>query len=242
MSEFFPEFTNPIVLDDILSDSSTFKPAKTVVTVKHLLNYSSGLYYPVYEDVATRMPNAYAAAHDMQDPYSTFFKIVKVNRLFSCCQSDEVLMTFMKGDLPGIPLKFEPGTDCKYITWNLYLVLILEPPKSPTDIALMYSGSLSKRSLEKPWNNTCMLSSPLREFIFPRYSTHESQEHIFKPLGIKGSFYLTPELEKNILTLTYGRNGVLEPWNYQPETTVIERDPTKSEEIFQLAATGINSR
>jgi hypothetical protein len=46
---------------------------------------------------------------------------------------------------------------------------------------------------------------------------------------MKGSFYLTPELEENMLTLTYRRNGVLEPWNYQPETTVIERDPTKGE-------------
>lgn len=63
------------------------------------------------------MPNAYAAAHDMQDPYSTFFEIVKVYTLFSCrLTSNEVLMTFTKGDLPGIPLKFEPGTDCKHIT------------------------------------------------------------------------------------------------------------------------------
>ena len=117
VSELFPEFTNPIVLDDVLSKSPTFKPAKTVVTVKHLLNYSSGLYYPAYEDWTTRMPNAYAAAHDMQDPYSTFFEIVKVYTLFSCRLSNEVLMTFTKGDLPGIPLKFEPGTDCKHITW-----------------------------------------------------------------------------------------------------------------------------
>lgn len=149
--EFFPEFTNPIVLDDISSKSPTFKPAKTVVTVKHLLNFSSGLYYPVHEDAASKMPNAYAEAHDMQDLHSTFFKTVKVNKLSAFFQSDKVLITFMKGDLSGIPLKFEPGTDCKdTYHLNLYLVLILEPPKSPTDIAPMYSGSLSKRSQEEP--------------------------------------------------------------------------------------------
>ena len=53
---------------------------------------------------------------------------------------------------------------------------------------------------------------------------------------MKGSFYLTPELEDNILTLTYRRNGILEAWNYQSETTVIERDPAKGKRIFQLTS------
>jgi len=55
---------------------------------------------------------------------------------------------------------------------------------------------------------------------------------------MKGSFYLTPELEENMLTLTYRRNGVLEAWNYQPETTVIERDPTKGNRACQLIFNG----
>ncbi|KIM38847.1 hypothetical protein M413DRAFT_19920 [Hebeloma cylindrosporum] len=174
VSEFFPEFANPIVLDDISSTSPSFKQAKTVVTVKHLLNFSSGLYYPVDRDAASRMPNAYAEAHDMQDPHSTFFKTVKVN--------EEIC--------PESRLKFEPGTDFAYGYSSDVLGFIVE--------------KVSGKTLEQYF-----------------------QDHIFKPLGMKGSFYLTPELEENMLSLTYRRNGVLEAWNYQPETTVIERDPTK---------------
>jgi CubicO group peptidase (beta-lactamase class C family) len=115
--------------------------------VKHLLNYSSGLSYPVYEDVANKMPNAYTAAHDMQDPYSNFFKIVKVNKLFSCRQSDEVLTTFMKGDLPGIPLNSEPGTNCKHIPLSLESLSCIDP--RATQVAYGYSSDVLGFIVEK---------------------------------------------------------------------------------------------
>ena len=56
-----------------------------------------------------------------------------------------------------------------------------------------------------------------------------SQDVIFKPLGIKGSFYLTPDLEEKLLPLSVRTSeGILEPWTGQSYVTLIERDPTKS--------------
>ncbi|KAF9476653.1 beta-lactamase/transpeptidase-like protein [Pholiota conissans] len=52
-------------------------------------------------------------------------------------------------------------------------------------------------------------------------------EKIFGPIGMKTtSFYLTPELEKNIVNMTYRRkDGALEVWSGQ--LGIIERDPSK---------------
>ena len=61
----------------------------------------------------------------------------------------------------------------------------------------------------------------LRIFLF-------SQENIFKPLGVKMSFYLNPEFRKNLLQMTYSDpNGKILPWSNR--TTLIEQDPEKGE-------------
>ena len=53
-----------------------------------------------------------------------------------------------------------------------------------------------------------------------------SKEHIFDPLGMKTSFFLTPELKERAVDLAYrDANGTLHPWDNQIE--IIEQDPTK---------------
>ena len=54
-----------------------------------------------------------------------------------------------------------------------------------------------------------------------------SQERIFKLLGMKTSFYVTPEIRENLIEMTFRRNedGVLEKWDKQLKVT--EQDPAK---------------
>jgi len=54
-----------------------------------------------------------------------------------------------------------------------------------------------------------------------------SQERIFKLLGMKTSFYVTPEIKENLIEMTFRRNedGVLEKWDKQLKVT--EQDPAK---------------
>ena len=53
-----------------------------------------------------------------------------------------------------------------------------------------------------------------------------SKEHIFDPLGMKASFFLTPELKERAVNLAYrDANGILHPWADQVE--IIEQDPSK---------------
>jgi CubicO group peptidase (beta-lactamase class C family) len=53
-----------------------------------------------------------------------------------------------------------------------------------------------------------------------------SKEHIFDPLGMKTSFFLTPDLKERAVGLAYrDANGTLDPWDNQIE--IIEQDPTK---------------
>jgi hypothetical protein len=78
VSEFFPQFANPVVLDNVMSPDSSFKPAQNVVLVKHLLNFTSGLFYPMIPDFGLKVPDSYAGNHDLKDPHSEFFSLVKV--------------------------------------------------------------------------------------------------------------------------------------------------------------------
>ena len=53
-----------------------------------------------------------------------------------------------------------------------------------------------------------------------------SKEHIFKPLGMETSFYLTPELEKRLVALSWReKDGSLVPLTDQ--VPIIEKDPAK---------------
>lgn len=54
------------------------------------------------------------------------------------------------------------------------------------------------------------------------------KENIFKPLDIKASFFLTPELkEKNFPLYFREKDGKLYLWDNQPGTNILEHDPTK---------------
>ncbi|KAF8169817.1 beta-lactamase/transpeptidase-like protein [Pholiota molesta] len=105
VSKFFPQFLHAIIVDDIESPASSYTPAKNPVTVKHLLNFSSGLFYPPIPRSGSRMPGPYSAPHDMKDPHTNFSR---------CYSTVHGLRYNEQGDLPGIPLKFEPGTDFVY--------------------------------------------------------------------------------------------------------------------------------
>ncbi|PPQ71677.1 hypothetical protein CVT24_007830 [Panaeolus cyanescens] len=100
VSEFFPAFRNAIVINDITDRLSGFRPAKTQVTIKHLLNFSSGLAYPTEyfprEVQGFPLPEAYTFAYStVEDAHERFFG-------------------FVKGIFPEIPLVFEPGTSYAY--------------------------------------------------------------------------------------------------------------------------------
>ncbi|RXW19284.1 hypothetical protein EST38_g6573 [Candolleomyces aberdarensis] len=174
VSKFIPEFATPVILDPGYKKPNaklTYKFAKTPITVFHLMNHTSGVYY------ALRTPNppfaladGYILPHDKEDPHQGFIKIVKK-------------------DFPGIPLKFEPGTSWGYGWSSDFLGIVISRVTGQT----------------------------LEEYF---------QENIFKPLGVKMSFYLDPEFRKNLLQMTYSDpDGKILPWSNR--TTLIEQDPEK---------------
>ncbi|KAF8803353.1 beta-lactamase [Phlegmacium glaucopus] len=98
VGDYLPEFRNPIIVDSTSTQKTTFKPAETVVTFKHLLTFTSGLFYPVSTSPLPHMAEGYSSKEIHKsggDPASQFFQAVI-------------------GELPALPLKFEPGTDFVY--------------------------------------------------------------------------------------------------------------------------------
>lgn len=91
--------------------------------------------------------------------------------------------------------------------------------------APIYSASSWKRCRESLWrvSGECLLISFLKIclwYILP------SKDHIFGPLGMSCSFYLRPELKKNLVDLTYtAGDGKLYPWADQME--IMEQNPDK---------------
>jgi CubicO group peptidase (beta-lactamase class C family) len=78
VSEYFPQFANAIVLDNIMSPNSSSKPAQNIIRVKHLLNFTSGLFYSMISETGIKMPDAYGGIHDLKDPHSDFLSLLQV--------------------------------------------------------------------------------------------------------------------------------------------------------------------
>ncbi|KAJ7239366.1 beta-lactamase/transpeptidase-like protein [Mycena haematopus] len=92
-----PELANPVVVTshDEAGRPATTAPAKEKIRFGQLLNHSSGLDYMLDGTIpASGMPVAYSHSYKDQD-VSAFFKI-------------------LKGSLPGVPLRFEPGSGYAY--------------------------------------------------------------------------------------------------------------------------------
>jgi len=54
------------------------------------------------------------------------------------------------------------------------------------------------------------------------------KDHVLGPLGLHGSFYVSPDIEEKLLKLSFRKaDGGLEPWAEQT-TKLPERDPAKS--------------
>lgn len=172
VGDYIPEMKNPIILERASAGDMSFRPATTAITVQHLMNFTSGLYYPAAPPDAFGLDKGYTSKemHQAADPVSAFFQTIK-------------------GKFPAVPLKFEPGTDFVY-GWN-------------SDVLGFLIEKVSGLSLE--------------QFC---------QEHIFGPLDIRASFYLTPDLRQKLVNLAFrNEDGKLVPWADQFE--IIEQDENK---------------
>ena len=85
VADYFPQFRNTIIVDrtDTTDPQKTnFKPAETVVTLKHILNFTSGLFYPTEPDHNMTKGCSSKEMHLFEDSTSEFFKIITVRLLF----------------------------------------------------------------------------------------------------------------------------------------------------------------
>ncbi|KDR77348.1 hypothetical protein GALMADRAFT_443271 [Galerina marginata CBS 339.88] len=169
VSDYLPEFADLVIVDDPMADVLTYKPAAGVMRLKHLLHFTSGLYYPMKGMKPDEQLKVYAAPHSKEDPVGEFIALVK-------------------GDLPGIPLLFEPGANFAY-GWS-------------SDILGFVIEKVSGQTLE--------------QYL---------QENIFKPIGMKASFYPTPDIKARLLGLTCRRNGEIKAWD--DKSRLREQDPAK---------------
>lgn len=78
VSEIIPELKDPVVLDDPFGEESTFKPAKTTITLAHLLNHSSGLFDREKRDPPYALPTLLTGDYEPTDPVGLFYTRIRV--------------------------------------------------------------------------------------------------------------------------------------------------------------------
>ena len=83
VADYIPEFRNPIIVERTDTEKTSFKPAETIVTLKHLLNFTSGLFHPTGH-VTASLSKGYSSKemHLSEDPTSEFFRIIIVRFFF----------------------------------------------------------------------------------------------------------------------------------------------------------------
>ena len=94
----------------------------------------------------------------------------------------------------------------------------------------MYLALLWRKCQVKLWSNFGM---HLRALIAQgsRLLSSPSKEHITGPLGMESSFYLTPELKRRLVNLTFrDSDGGLHLWANQVK--IIEQDPSKGGPVY----------
>ncbi|KAF7325954.1 hypothetical protein MKEN_00446300 [Mycena kentingensis (nom. inval.)] len=102
VAQILPGLAHPVVITE--QDNTTRKilattPAQNPITFGQLLNHTSGLDYSVDTGAAVSGP------------------LVGLSTVYThkyAGQSASVFLKMLAGDLPGIPLRFEPGTDFAY--------------------------------------------------------------------------------------------------------------------------------
>ncbi|KAG6852999.1 hypothetical protein C0991_007651 [Blastosporella zonata] len=97
VTEILPELANPVIVGQTPTGQAEFRTSKSVITIRHLLNHSSGLDYgPEINRVCKDfLPTPYTTYHAKQNPIQHF-------------------LDQRKGMFPTQPLKAEPGTDFGY--------------------------------------------------------------------------------------------------------------------------------
>ncbi|KAF5384134.1 hypothetical protein D9615_003355 [Tricholomella constricta] len=83
VADILPELANPVVLNSNGPDAQpNFVLPKTAITVRHLLNHSSGLDYGPEADRVCEyhLPSPYTASHDKLNPVKHFFNLRKVRK------------------------------------------------------------------------------------------------------------------------------------------------------------------
>ena len=78
LADYFPQLRNPIILDNVIYPT-IYKPAETVLTVKHLLNHTSGLFYPKVADGTLGKPYTSKDVQTAADRYGSWFREIRVN-------------------------------------------------------------------------------------------------------------------------------------------------------------------
>jgi CubicO group peptidase (beta-lactamase class C family) len=145
VADIFPQLNDPVVVrDDITDPPEVLGPAKNILRVKHLLNFTSGTYSVVRANGGTALSEAHCREYGMEDYHSEFFRAVK-------------------GSLPVVPLKHEPGTDWNYGFSADILGFVVEKVTGQTLDAVMQENIFSPLGVK----GSFYLQGELKEKLLP---------------------------------------------------------------------------
>ena len=156
VSDYLPQFSNPIIVDRTDTQETSFRPAETVVTLRHLLTMTSGVFtHRDYNSGRISESHCSKEMHRSEDPISEFFRIVIVRPfLFLAIFTQEFMLNHSARE--SFPL-YRCNSNQEQIVsrsrGHFTIKSSLFREQSPTAGVLMLLDSLWKRYQGRPWSN-----------------------------------------------------------------------------------------
>lgn len=82
VADFLPQLKDPLIVeDDVSIPPKVVGPAKTTIRVRHLLDFTSGIYGFKSPTAGIALNPVYTSAYPMEDKYTAYFDMLKVLNL-----------------------------------------------------------------------------------------------------------------------------------------------------------------
>ncbi|KAF5310720.1 hypothetical protein D9619_008156 [Psilocybe cf. subviscida] len=163
VKEYFPQLGDPVIVEDMTSYTpEVVASATNTLRVKHLLNFTAGTFYVQSPNGGFELNKALTSDYVTDDKHTEFFN-------------------HLKGSLPGVPLRFEPGSNFIYGYNSDILGFIVEKISKQTLDQYMQENIFKPLGVEASFYLTKSLKEKFLPLAYKRPSDGQLEPYSNQP-------------------------------------------------------------